>query len=57
MAHERHNGLLFKVATTTPTTTPPKLLDSILEAAGVRELSDKEFRKLMRDEGLEVDMR
>lgn len=47
--HDRYNGLLLKVEQTTPETTLPKLLDSILEGAGIRELSNKELDKLMRE--------
>lgn len=40
---KRLNGLRLRVAQITPKTTPPRVLDHILEEAGIELLTDQEY--------------
>jgi hypothetical protein len=45
---ERLNGLKFKANAAKPSTTPPKLLDHILEQNDIPKLSNEQLAKLLK---------
>jgi len=46
---KRLNGLRLRVAQISPKTTPPKLMDHILEESGIELLTDEELRQRQKE--------
>jgi hypothetical protein len=49
ITRQRLNGLKVCVAQTIPSTSPPKLLDHMLEKAGIGVYTDEELRDKLKE--------